>query len=964
MKKNDFLKNIFSAIKKDNLEKVKEQLENSNIIYFKNKQDENFLFYALQSGSLKVSQYFIEKYPEFLLERNAYLLTPFTDIIYQNNSKGFKSFLSLSKLPNISLNEVYDKGGDIYSVPLLAVEKLTKENWKIFEDLTKKFWNGESLIAKDKLGYNIAHKIAINNADYATSILEYLPKEIFLQLDSETGSSPFLTSLKFSNLEVIKKILKHSNIYQETFLGSNAVHLSIFNDDIAVLKFVLTELKDRPELITNSNLYGDSPLRSAINDGNIEALTLLIPYYIQQNKDLTDEVIHFIKTIPKDFEKFKLFLKDVTPENLSKLTNNEEYLSLFFSYIFHYGMEYDIEQLQKTFLWEYFPKIQSKFLNHQLYSSTILGKKSVKYKINYLLKSKEILTSSESQQFFTPNKDIDLFFSNSDYATFNKNSKISSFISLLNTMPGTQINDLINQTSILKKIDDLDKLHLFCIGLKKKNKELLNLIKLPDNSLLLKGNTNCALMIQDLLSDYDYQPEFQDFFNIFLTNIDFKPIRLFHNYINKIFLSEHEDKMNKIHSVLSLFKDFPEYKKDFIHLLIYRLTQTEENQSDLLTLFVKNDKAILSAIENINQKHINKMKNNEFTRHLLSVYGERKNLIDLLVDIAQSKNIYKHDLMNFISPKCILNTSTSKRLSNKIKEQPMDDYGWAFIIKNFINNKSVSFLIDTYFSSKNKFSDFSQDIVDIIPNLSESNQEYIYKYFINFEFNTKEIEILQSLTKNIELDYKRIIKNSFDNYNFKPLSYLIDCKNIDINSLEVNCFWHNFKIEDFFIDLKNQNQLNSEPLNNYFEFINSYKNKINDTSVQLILESFVNWLQKNDTVENNIAMIRTINIFFKTFTENISIMNEESLIDICKIIISNNDLNNLTSAKEEYEEVLNIIFSKKEYNNLFFQKINNDKFFKINKKSIPEEQQKRLNFYSLSNKLIENNTTTKKTIKI
>lgn len=964
MKKNDFLRKIFIDIKKDNLEKFKEQLVNSDIIYFKNKQKENFLFYALQSGSLKISQYLIEEHPEFLLERNSYLLTPFSDVIYRDNKKGFKAFLKLSQISNISLSEVYDKGGDVYSVPLLAVEKLTKDNWDIFQDLTQKFWDEKSLTAKDSSGYNIAHKIAINNAEYATSILDYLPSYIFSQLDSEVGSSPFLTSLKFSKLSLVKKILKYSNIYQETLLGSNAVHLSIFNEDIDVLTFVLEELKEKPELITTSNLYGDSPLMSAINNHNISALTLLIPYYIEQNKDLTDEMIHFIKTIPKDFDKFKLFLKNITPENLKKLTNNEEYLGFFFSYIFHYGMENDIEELQKTFLWENFHKIQSKFLNHQLYSSTILGKKSTKYKINYLLNSKEILTSMESQQFFTPNKDIELFFSNSEFKTFNKNSKIASFISLLNTMPGTQINDLIQKTKILEKTDDLDKLHLLCIGLKKKNKELLNLIKIPEVSLMLKGNMNCALMIQDLLPDYDYEPELQEFFNIFLSSLDFKPIRLFHHYINRIFASEHEEKMNKIYSVLSLLKDFPEYKKDFIHLLIYRLTQTEENQSDLLSLFIKNDKAVLSAIENIGQKHINKMKNNEFTRHILSVYGERKNLIDLLIDIAQSKNIYKHDLMQFILPKCVLNTSTSKRLSKKIKEQPIDDYGWSFIIKNFIENKSLSFLMDTYFSSKQNFADFSQDIIDMIPNFSESNKEYIYSYFTNFEFNKKEVIILESLTKNIKLDYQRIINDACKNYNYKPISYLIEYKNIDINNLEIFSFWNNFNIIDFFIDLKDPHKLNSDSLNNYFGFLQTHKDELTDDSIQLILESFVSWLQKNDTKENNIAMIRTINIFFKIFSESISVMKDDDIINICKVVISNHDLNNLNSAKEEYKEVLNIIFTHKEYNNNFFDKINNEDFFQKNKNNFPEEQQKRLNFYSLSNKLAPHNAQIKKTIKI
>lgn len=37
-------------------------------------------------------------------------------------------------------------------------------------------------------------------------------------------------------------------------------------------------------------------------------------------------------------------------------------------------------------------------------------------------------------------------------------------------------------------------------------------------------------------------------------------------------------------------------------------------------LFIKNDKVVLSAIENISDKHINKLKNNDFTQHILCLW--------------------------------------------------------------------------------------------------------------------------------------------------------------------------------------------------------------------------------------------------------------------------------------------------------------------------------------------------------
>lgn len=111
-------------------------------------------------------------------------------------------------------------------------------------------------------------------------------------------------------------------------------------------------------------------------------------------------------------------------------------------------------------------------------------------------------------------------------------------------------------------------------------------------------------------------------------------------------------------------------------------------------------------------------------------------------------------------------------------------------------------------------------------------------------------------------------------------------------------------------------------------------------------------------------MIRTIHILFKMFQEKIDILNENTLINICKIIISNNDLNNLSSAREEYEDILNIIFSNKEYDEAFFKEINDNDFFQDNKDKFPEEQQKRLHFYSLKDKLVTPTVKVKKTIKI
>lgn len=963
MNKNEFLKNVFRTIKKDNLEEFKKLTNNNKLINFKNKQKENLLFYSLQSGSINISQYIIESSPDLLLERNSFYLTPFSDLIYRDNKKGFNAFLQLSNIKNLPLGQIYEKGGEVYTIPLLAVEKLSKENWLIFEDLTKKFWNEKTLSAKDRLGYNIAHKIAINNSEYAQNILDYLPKSIFSQLDSEMGSTPFLTAVKFSSLPLIKKILSYSDINQTTLLGSNAVHLSIFNEDPSVLDFILKELEQYPETITSSNLYGDSSIMSAINNDNFRALETLLPYYINQKKDLSEEIIHFIKTSPKNFDYFKKFMDKIYPENLSSLLKNEEYTGFLFSYIFHYGTENDIKEMEKSFYWQSITNIKNSFLNHQLYSSSILGKKSSIFKVNYLLNlNKKILTSLESQKVFTHNNEVDLLFYNEDYQLFNKHSKISSFVSSLNTMPASQLLDLLKKTNIHKSFDYLDNLFLLTIGLRKKNKDIIELVNIESKNEI-KSHFNSVLNIQDLLTTLVSTEEFNPYFSKLITHLDINHTRLFHNYIDDIFNANNKNKLAKIYNVLSLFSEHPSLKKDFIHLLIYRLTQTNENQNDLLNLFVKNDKAVLSAIEVITDKQINKLKDNNFTKHILSVYGDRKNLIDFFIKIARSSNIHKHDIMNFMLPKCILNNSTSKKLAKDIENNPIDNYGWLFIFKNFPKNNALNILTDSYFSSKSNFNEFSIDILENINYFSSSAENCIYNCFKNF--NGKDnLDIIDFLLAKTSINYEIIIKDCFDNKNFHPISYLIKKYKININDLKINQFWENLEIDNFFIDFKNDNQFHSNSLNNYFSFLEEHKNNISLTELHKISENFYFWLEKNDTNENNIAIIRIINVFLKTFNDRINELDENILLKICTTVLKNNELNDLFVAKKEYENIFDIVFKNKEYDDNFFKKINNNQFFIENKNKLPEEQLRRLSYYSMKDKFSVSESKPNKTIKI
>ena len=479
---------------------------------------------------------------------------------------------------------------------------------------------------------------------------------------------------------------------------------------------------------------------------------------------------------------------------------------------------------------------------------------------------------------------------------------------------------------------------------------------------------NFSLVIQDLLADYSFDENFQPYFTSILQGLNHKPTRLFHNYIDIIFESNDLDKMNKISDLLALIKTFPDYQKELIHLLIFRLTQNDNGQNELTSLFSKNDKAVISALDHITDSQLNKLRNNQFTRHILSVYGERKNLIDFLIDIAHSNNIQKHELMDLMLPKCVLNVSTATRLVKKINKRPIDNYGWLFIIKNFEKEPAFEILIESYFSSKNKLSEYSSDIIDIMTLYSAKTVESIEKSFTKFNNSEDEIKIIDCLEKNkVVLNYENICNQSLLNFNFEPISYFEKNSKIVLDDISLELFWKNFEISNLHISLNTKDKFDSSVLNNYLDLLNKFQDKITDKKLETITKYLANWLNDNTNTDNNTALIRVVNVFFHIFSNKIEDIDNDLLSTILKNVIKNNNLNSLNNDSSEYNSFFKLIFSAKEHKDEFFHKINKDEFFQNNKEKIPEESLKALNYYKMKHKFSDmniENIKPQKTIKI
>ena len=71
-----------------------------------------------------------------------------------------------------------------------------------------------------------------------------------------------------------------------------------------------------------------------------------------------------------------------------------------------------------------------------------------------------------------------------------------------------------------------------------------------------------------------------------------------------------------------------------------------------------------------------------------------------------------------------------------------------------------------------------------------------------------------------------------------------------------------------------------------------------------------------------------------------------------------------TAVIDSLENIFDLVFKNKEYDDNFFKKINNNQFFIENKNKLPEEQLKRLSYYSMKDKFSVSESKPNKTIKI
>lgn len=960
---------LFRYIKNDDINNFLKLVDNNpELIFFKNKQKENILFYALQKGSIEIADYLMDNYQRFMYEKNRYALTPFSNLIYTNNIKGLTCLSELAEKHQDKIDIAYDINGEQYNLPLLAVLKLGKDGWNCFTKLTNHLWKEDSLSLQNADGYNIAHLIAKRNATYCLNILDKANKDIFQKKEFLCGDTPFLIACYLSNKTIVEKFKKFSDIHEINASGNTALHLAASREKTDILQLLLKSNLDAQA----TNFNSDSILSTAINCKNENNINLLYPLF--KGKDISEEVLLLIKKMPKNIELISKILSESSDEELFSILNSKEKTKSLFNYIFYYFNEEQIETLQQKNIWNYIYNINEPLDMHSLYTAAIMGRKSMSSKISILHSISPFISVEDSELFFKPLLlDGDLYFENQHEN--HKQQKSFCLVSALGTLPVSQINDILIKTDILNKFSEGDLALLYSIGIKKNSTSLLGYLEqLPKPYIVKDSNLDWA--IQENLSYFNIQfinndiiqKAFKHTVNLFTHS----PVYFIHNISNEI--SEENKDLVYLKTLFSILNK-TEFKKEITTSIMTNMLNKENNSPVLEKLFSTNSKIIHYFLNNLQYDSLTHVKDNNFYNLLLKSYSKLYSPLNLCFSFIQSDNVEKNNLVeNTLQYIDSNETKLNKALIEKSLSISINDDSWRTVLNHFHTNPHYYNLIDLYFEHQSKFlsstnietikiaTQFAKhvDINKVIDNLAytcdvnEDNQEKL-KCYINL--------INPQKNQNIYLD---LAKSAINKSNFNLVNFLCDNYNINLEKINLDSYWFTPDLQiNFSIDILNSKY---KPLESYIDFLVEHKEKFSLQFWENNSYNLAKWLETHPA--DTETKTKIISLFFNSTEEFIYHIPNEVIISICLSLLKNHNnkliplLSNIknNSVVDSMEETLDLFFNNKE--DKFFIELN--KNLTLNTLSLPLKQQKEMSYYLLKETIagIEVKKENKKKLKI
>lgn len=905
---------FYNNIKNDNIEDLKILLKKyPSMLFYHNKKGRGLLSYALSYGSYKILNYINKNHKELFYTTNNKKRNILEQIIYEEDEN---SLINIFKVLNsTSIHKYFENKEDI---PLLfkAIQTLEQTMFNKFINLIQDYITEEILNYKDDTGLNILHYLAFHNKNIPNSLKEKIPNRLFHEIEINMGNTPLLLSAEYSSNEIFQYLYEHSNINQKNFLNRNILHLSILNKREDNFNYILNNLDNRKIINFSEVDYTENtPLKLAISNRKENIISTLFNY---TSNDLSDDLL----LLSRDFHNFHKFFNehnyDVNISKLNGLINNKIDIRDFFSNIFYNADIEFIKNLAATPLWTLLEFIKEEdYLNNKIYASCINGRKDMSKKINFLSKYLDIYHAEDiSDKYLYNIENNQLYFYEIDN---NDNVKKSfCFVSSLRNLPSGQIKEILENSEIIGDFTTSDWLLLISIIIKKHKYELFDYIPnfILSTSIYLDNNSNLGQAIIDNLLNYNYNPISQKYYELLINQFQLFPNELIkkniHNTLNK----------NKELDVFYFFKS-PHLKKNLYIEITNVLFQEEKNYEYINKIILKNENLLFYCFKNSMEFSPLEIKNNDIVDYTLSrtKFSINKKNWYYLCKVQHNSKL----TLSLLSKTRLDNFEDKKYFQDIISKNPISDETWKSIINHYSKEKPFQFLLFEYFLyyslslDEPNFQTFEK-ISSLIELNKDSTKLFIEKLSIEHSIESKSHYSKLFLKQHT---IENLFNSFFEKEDYDYLNVLFKNYNLDINIINLEAFWYNKNMSNFF-DLNIFNP-SYEPLEKFLSFIHSKISNISNEKLNVFMNEFYTWIISIDLKQE--TKIKIIEKVFLCFEEQIPFIDDEILINLSNFSVKNfkNSENSLLQKdnNKNINSLLNIVFNQADKK--FFEKICKDK---------------------------------------
>ena len=856
--KKDIIRSFFSAIKKDDIDKVKKILDKEpSLINIKNAQREGLLFYAFEKNIKKVIDFLTDKYPNLITEKNIINL----NIIHKLISKNINIEYFLEKMAVLSPSEIEQiyKNTDPQGNNLLM---FAAKSGRV-DSLRSIFLNcpnfQELVLSSNHYGQTVAHFMASNINEDCPDIIKKLPPNLMKKLDNLNGFSPLMLAAYYQTLNNFEAFYELMPGEQTSLTGGNLMHFAASNSNSKLFKFLI-----KNGLFTNKKSATlQTPLNTAIQKGFNDIVELIV-VNVQNEGVCAEDLIASARISSKRPD---LFRKIIVNKNNERLTQNDE--GRFLESLFLYANHQTVLEVLK--MDEY-----KNCLNFNdfsiLFPKALAGKKDMISKTNFLLERDLLLSTQE----------------------------VIVAANALDKLPNSQINFILKNSDLLSKCEkeDLTLFKALCLSRGLDHSFIQKNEYINDDEEFQKaiGKFLKYSKIQNSQNSTTHLKNIKEWLSILA---DKKVAWKHYGYI----ASKHREPFDFLQNS---FKILPrENMRDLVYYTITALFKNKDELSSntirtinqapnlLANVFagvikfgkIPENQQLLSCLPQVKQKAL---RTEELSSFLKRTRKKQRSSIDLLKNTIQIFDLDKiHDMEDFCN--ALMTNQYSYEIIPKVLNQ----------LDSQKDNFKITYAM-SYVKNKNLYLDL--DIAkEMLINHSQS--EKVIKEVLLASVLEDSFADLDFIKKIHEIDSNKIL-NSFNlsqelleqgRYDACFKIQKVINKKMEFKKLNFS------KVDWKQIDLKLDQK---DPLNNFFDFIESNKDSITEKQLDVIARSLLESIKKNE------ISFETIEQCLSSLDGNLSKISEDVLIGISSYVLKKHQITNIMKdilSKDNFDNIFSLI---------------------------------------------------------